>query len=306
VAQKRQQQKGPGKLHRPVREIPELNLKRFFLYSSVVHGLVIAALIFLVHPAKEKKTGGQFYTSLVSPEELLPPRPVTPPRSGMRSMPRMRSVPARPSARIRSAPSKPSAPAVPGAATAESLARARENVLPERGIPSPQPPSAPSSPESGGGSETGREGQKQAEKGSALRERLFDKNIISSLAKRDFAREEEKESKNKSFTFDAKEYRFFLYNRRLKERIESIWVYPPYEAEHGIYGDLEIRFTIKKNGQLGSVELLRTSGHESLDDAAIKALRDGAPYWPLPDEWGMEAYTIEGHFIYTIYGYFIR
>jgi protein TonB len=57
---------------------------------------------------------------------------------------------------------------------------------------------------------------------------------------------------------------------------------------------------------LGAVELIRTSGHKSLDDAAMKALKEGEPYWPLPDEWGMEAYTIEGHFIYSIYGYYIR
>jgi protein TonB len=268
--------------------------------------LVIAALIFLVHPLKEKKAGNEFFTSLVSPEELLPPRPLTPPSPGVRSVPGRRSVPSRPSARNKPAPARPSAPAIPGVTAPETLTRGRQNILPESGAAAPRPPSAPSSPESGAGSENTGEEQRQSRAAPSLRERLFDKNIIANLAKRDFAREEEKEKKGKNFTFDAKEYRFLLYNTRLKERIESIWVYPPYEAEHGIYGDLMIRFTIKKNGQLGSVELLRTSGHKSLDDAAIKALREGAPYWPLPDEWGMEAYTIEGHFIYTIYGYFIR
>jgi protein TonB len=243
-----------------------LNLKRFFLYSAIVHGLVIAALIFLVHPAKGKKPGGEFYTSLVSPEELLPRRPVTPPPPRERSMPGRRSIPSRPSARTRHAPSRPSAPALPGITTPAPSKGAVENVLPERGIPSPHPPSVASGPESGVGSENTEDGQRQA------RPELFDRDIVANFAKRDIAREEEKEKKYKDFTFDAKEYRFLLYNTRLKERIESIWVYPPYEAEHGIYGDLQIRFTIKKNGQLGSVELLRTSGHKSLDDAAIKAI----------------------------------
>jgi protein TonB len=283
-----------------------LNLKRFFLYSFVVHALVIAALIFLVHPVKEKKPGGEFYTSLVSPEELLPRRPATLPPPRVRSMPGRRSVPSRPSSRAGHAPPRPSAPALPGVTTPAPSKGAGENVLPERGVTSPQPPSVASRPESGAGSENTGEGQRQARPAPSLRERLFDRDIVANLAKRALEKEEEKEKKDKSFTFDASEYRFLLYNKRLKERIESIWVYPPYEAEHGIYGDLMIRFTIKKNGQLGSVELLRTSGHKSLDDAAIKALRDGAPYWPLPDDWGMEAYTIEGHFIYTIYGYFIR
>ena len=54
------------------------------------------------------------------------------------------------------------------------------------------------------------------------------------------------------------------------------------------------------------MELVRTSGHKTLDDAAMEALRDGTPYWPLPEEWGMEGYTIEGHFVYSLYGYYIR
>ena len=284
-----------------------MSLKRFFLYSSVFHAFVIAALIFLVHPAKVKNAGGEFYTSLVSPEELLPPRPVTPPPPRIRSMPGRRSVPSRPSARIRPVPSRPSAPAMPGVTAPLHLSQGAERMsCPKEEPLLPSLRQLLQARNQGQDLKTQERNKDKARAAPSLRERLFDKNIIANLAKRDFAREEEKEKKDKNFTFDAKEYRFLLYNTRLKERIESIWVYPPYEAEHGIYGDLEIRFTIKKNGQLGSVELLRTSGHKSLDDAAIKALREGAPYWPLPDEWGMEAYTIEGHFIYTIYGYFIR
>ena len=138
-----------------------------------------------------------------------------------------------------------------------------------------------------------------------MKEKLFDKNIISDIVKRDIEKND-KENKGKTFTFDTSEYKFLIYNRRLKERIENIWKYPPEAAERGIYGDLIIKFSIKKNGRLGDVELVRTSGHKDLDDAAIKALKDGAPYWPLPEEWNMEAYTIEGHFIYTIYGYYVR
>ena len=142
-------------------------------------------------------------------------------------------------------------------------------------------------------------------RGTPLREKLFDTSIIGDLAKREVEKKD-KEKKDTSFTFDAREYKFLLYNRRLKERIERIWVYPPDAAAQGIYGDLILRFTIKKDGTISAVELVRTSGHKNLDDSAMRALKDGSPYWPLPDEWGMESYTIEGHFIYTLYGYYIR
>jgi hypothetical protein len=106
--------------------------------------------------------------------------------------------------------------------------------------------------------------------GIPLKDQLFDKGIIGNLAKRNIERDEKK---NKTFAFDTSEYKFLIYNQRLKERIESIWVYPRNASERGIYGDLMIRFTITKNGQLGAVELVRTSGHKDLDDAAIKALK---------------------------------
>jgi len=160
-----------------------------------------------------------------------------------------------------------------------------------------------------GAEPSGNKGSSKASKQpeTSFREKMFDKGVIGALAKRDIEREEKgSKDKGKAFSFDTDEFKFLIYNRRLKERIEGIWVYPPEAAAKGIYGDLIIRFTIKKNGQLGAVELVRTSGHKDLDDAAIKALKDGAPYWPLPREWNLEGYTIEGHFIYTIYGYYIR
>ena len=163
----------------------------------------------------------------------------------------------------------------------------------------------------------------------SIKEKLFDRNVINDLAKRDMEKKEQakkdkiplldtrqeqtygskgglqnrddkKFEADKKLSFDGKELKFMLYDRKLKERIEHIWIYPPSAAARGISGDLVIRFTIMKNGKLGEVELVRTSGHKDLDDAAIKALKDASPFWPLPESWGMDSYTIDGHFIYTI------
>ncbi len=170
---------------------------------------------------------------------------------------------------------------------------------------------------------------KPVQRAPSLKEKLFDKGVISDLAKRDIEkndrenksriplrdtnkehaynfgeplrnRNEKKFDTDKNLAFDEKELKFMLYNMKLKDRLEHIWIYPPSAAARGISGDLIIRFTIMKNGRLGAVDLVRTSGHKDLDDAAIRALRDGSPYWPLPESWGMDSYTIEGHFIYTI------
>ncbi|MDI6801925.1 MAG: energy transducer TonB [Thermodesulfovibrionales bacterium] len=137
-----------------------------------------------------------------------------------------------------------------------------------------------------------------------LEEKLFDRDVIGRLALKE--NEKEKPKQQSSFTFDTAEFKYHGYLKRLRERIEGTWKYPPDAAERGIYGDLYIQFTIKRNGQLGAVELVRTSGHKSLDDAAIRALKDAEPYWPLPDEWGKEGMTITGHFVYSLYGAYIR
>jgi protein TonB len=94
--------------------------------------------------------------------------------------------------------------------------------------------------------------------------------------------------------------------QRLKEKIESAWKYPLDAAARREYGDLYIQFTIKKKGKIGAVELIETSGHPSLDTAAIKALRDADPYWPLPNAMGKESLTITGHFVYLNGAYYIR
>jgi len=89
---------------------------------------------------------------------------------------------------------------------------------------------------------------------------------------------------------------------KLKQRIEYIWKYPPAAVQSGLHGDLYMRFTIMQNGSLGNVEIVRTSGHQILDKAALQALKDGVPYWPFPPSWGKKSISITGHFIYTLGG----
>ncbi len=135
-------------------------------------------------------------------------------------------------------------------------------------------------------------------------EALFDRDVIGNLAKRSI--EKKKKEMNGGVTFSTRDLKYYSYMMKLKERIESIWIYPEEAARRGIYGDLWISFTIKKDGSLGEVKLLRTSGYPELDRAAMRALKDGAPYWPLPEKWKIDALTVKGHFIYNLYGMYIR
>jgi protein TonB len=265
-----------------------LSLRKFFAYSITFHIFFLCAVILSTPAVKEKKLGGEIFTMLVSPDEFLAKKPPAP------------SIPVgRPAIPGRQMHSKPSS----------VLKDENQTILSEKEGPSyelPPPAKPQSSQETKGNTENLNPIKNQGKENYPMREKLFDKGIIGDIAKRDIDKEEEGVKKGTTFSLDTKGYKYLIYNRRLKERIESIWIYPPDEASKGIYGDLIIKFTILKNGTLGDIELVRTSGFKNLDDAAMKALKEGEPYWPLPDEWGMNSYTIEGHFIYTIFGYYIR
>lgn len=132
---------------------------------------------------------------------------------------------------------------------------------------------------------------------------LFDKETIEKYAqkKTEEAKKEQTEEvkrEQKGLTFDAPELQHRGYKRKLKEKIEIVGKYPEEAARQGISGDLYIRFSIHKDGSLGDVELIRTSGYSFLDKAAMNAIKDAAPYWPLPDDVKEGELSITGHFIY--------
>jgi protein TonB len=124
--------------------------------------------------------------------------------------------------------------------------------------------------------------------------KLFDKKTIEKFAKKG-------PDASKGLSFDTSGFKHRGYMRMLKERIESLWKYPKGAARLRHSGALRIKFVIKRDGTLDSVNLLKTSGYNSLDEAAMKALEKASPYWPLPEDWEGDSLEITGHFIY-VYG----
>jgi protein TonB len=286
-----------------------LTIKKFFTISVLVH-LVILIAVFLM-PAPVEKKPREFQARLVTPEEM--PRPQVLPRQ------RVRPVPVPPLAMKRRSPLPP----IPRRERRPPLAPPPPPIVRQK----PSPPATPTVPGEGrgtgktatekpprgteGAGKTGTGTGASARKSTGPRElfgmnELLDTGVTEEIARKGTASQGTKGEKDNPVTFDTKEYRFAGYMTKLKEKIESIWVYPPEAAQKGIYGDLKIQFTINKDGSLGEVRLIRTSGYKMLDDAAIRALRDGQPYWPLPDSWHMKSYTISGHFVYSLYGYEVR
>lgn len=109
-----------------------------------------------------------------------------------------------------------------------------------------------------------------------------------------------------SVTLDTDEFKFISYNRWLKIKVEGVLKYPELAAVSGYQGVAYIRFDIMKDGSLGALELLKSSGYKILDDEALRSIRSSAPFAPLPVEWHMERYPIRAAVIFYINEAYVR
>jgi protein TonB len=64
----------------------------------------------------------------------------------------------------------------------------------------------------------------------------------------------------------------------LQRRIRDKLVYPASARKAGIQGVSEVTFTIHEDGKVSDVTIRKSSGHEVLDDAAIKTIVAAAPF----------------------------
>lgn len=70
--------------------------------------------------------------------------------------------------------------------------------------------------------------------------------------------------------------------RRKVEEVGNLH-YPEQASRLGIYGNLKLKVSIDKKGQLVEVKILQSSGQEMLDQAALQIVRLAAPFEPLPE-----------------------
>lgn len=60
--------------------------------------------------------------------------------------------------------------------------------------------------------------------------------------------------------------------------------YPKEARQSGIYGNLRMLVSLKKDGSIKELAILESSGSTVLDDAAIRIVRMAAPFAPFPDD----------------------
>lgn len=71
-----------------------------------------------------------------------------------------------------------------------------------------------------------------------------------------------------------------------RQRVETVGnqYYPQASLRYGIYGSLRLLVTVRSDGHLEDIKVLKSSGHAVLDEAAIRILRLAAPFPPFPEE----------------------
>lgn len=100
-------------------------------------------------------------------------------------------------------------------------------------------------------------------------------------------------------SLDTTETEYASYFARIKHQIERVWMYPNEAAQRGISGKLTLRFRISRDGNLLSARVVDQSGHEILDFAAIKAVKEAAPFYPFPVNIKKDKLSILATFIYS-------
>ncbi len=75
-----------------------------------------------------------------------------------------------------------------------------------------------------------------------------------------------------------------LFTGEVRQRIANAKYYPRIAKRRGMEGQPVIAFTLSKTGRLMKVDLARTSGYQLLDQAALEAVHQAAPYPEIPAE----------------------
>jgi len=260
-----------------------LYFTKFIVLSFTLHALMIAAALFLLKPSLPEIPFNIPVNIVNLPQEMTKKLP-----------PVQRPVPIPP---VVPQPFIPEKPLAPGAVPMPKKFGTGDEInlpktMPRTGVLEGAEQ----------GKETGKTAPAQTHKQTGPLP-FLSQNDIDELARKGMPA---RQPGDDSVTLDTDEFKFISYNRWLKVKVESVLKYPELAAISGYQGTLFIKFDIMKDGSLGAVEVLKSSGYKILDDEALRSIRGSAPFQPLPDEWHMDRYSIRAAVIFYLGEGYIR
>lgn len=92
--------------------------------------------------------------------------------------------------------------------------------------------------------------------------------------------------RRKIINASTKESIYAEYLEQWRKKIERIGNlhYPELAKQRQLFGHLILHVAIKSNGQIRSVRIIKSSGHQILDNAAMRIVREAAPFPPFPNK----------------------
>ena len=84
-----------------------------------------------------------------------------------------------------------------------------------------------------------------------------------------------------------------LFTGKVRQRIADAKYYPRTARRRGIEGQPVVAFTLDKGGRLMKAGLAKTSGYRLLDQAALEAVQQAAPYPEIPAELNAETFQFK-------------
>jgi TonB family protein len=84
-----------------------------------------------------------------------------------------------------------------------------------------------------------------------------------------------------------------LFTGRVRQQIAKAKYYPRIARRRGMEGQPIIAFTLDKGGRIINAALEKTSGYQLLDQAALKAVRQAAPYPEIPAPLRMDSFQFK-------------
>ena len=95
-----------------------------------------------------------------------------------------------------------------------------------------------------------------------------------------------KRPKKKFISSNTREYVYAAYMKGWVGRVERVGNlnYPDEARRQGVYGELVLTVSLNRDGTIKSMDVIKSSGHKLLDDAAQRIVRLAAPFPALPPD----------------------
>ncbi|MGB5737204.1 MAG: energy transducer TonB, partial [Thiohalocapsa sp.] len=93
-------------------------------------------------------------------------------------------------------------------------------------------------------------------------------------------------ARRKAISTSTREYRYAAYMEAWRRKVERIGNlnYPEEARRQGLYGNLLLHVSVRADGSLEGIRVVRSSGQEVLDQAAMRIVELAAPFAPFPPD----------------------